>query len=80
MVKLLSDLVHGDTSKVSKGSKTSTRIGCRFAGATVSGVQGRYAICSPFKFNGTELVNRFLEITRARAYRRCPLLRRRPDC
>ncbi|WP_162181509.1 hypothetical protein, partial [Comamonas testosteroni] len=55
--KLLSDAVHGDTSKVSNGSKTSTRVGCRFAGPAVSGVQGRDAICSPFKFNGVELMN-----------------------
>ena len=57
MAKLLSDAVHGDTSKVSNGSKTSTRVGCRFAGPAASGVQGRDAICSPFKFNGVELMN-----------------------
>ncbi len=28
-----------------------------FFGAAVSGVQGRDAICSPFKFNDVELMN-----------------------
>lgn len=51
-----------------------------FFGAAVSGVQGRDAICSPFKFNGMELMNWYLENPMARAYRRCPLPRRRFGC